>query len=318
MEVVSQDDIQRIERKVSRSEDFEKRLASLKPGGLGPLLELLVEARDQRLVRGVEAVARRILEIDPNNEPAREALGYVVFENSWVLRSALRRRKGLTRFRGAWVTKAEKSRLLAAATRKDLAADLKAFRSENTYIRKVAARKIRRLLVAKDPAAWAVLAQQVSHSDEDFRTLALVVLSQASFEAGNASLTEAEARAVAADLHQLFLVEKSPRLLELAGAAAAKFYPRESFRLALDTVVGSPQERERRRAAEELYHSLQVAFVPRLLRALVGTDGTPREEVHAVVVRALQDGGDFGYDVSAWLRFWEENKTRYRDPKGGR
>jgi hypothetical protein len=71
----------------SAMHDFPDRLAALgnRPAA-GPVFELAMWARDQRLDRYVDSLLRRTIEIDPNHREARRLLGYVPFEGQWILR----------------------------------------------------------------------------------------------------------------------------------------------------------------------------------------------------------------------------------------
>jgi hypothetical protein len=67
--------------------EFPDRLAALgnRPAA-GPVFELAMWARDQRLDRYVDALLRRTIETDPSHREARRLLGYVPFEGQWILR----------------------------------------------------------------------------------------------------------------------------------------------------------------------------------------------------------------------------------------
>jgi hypothetical protein len=308
---ISQDDVMRIERKQSPLEELESRLAAAPPGEPGPLTDILVWAREKRLVPGAKKVARRLLDIDSNHELARQVLGYVVFENRWIRKADLKKRKGLVRYEGEWLSRQEKARRIEEALRRQVEGDLAALKSDNSYVRDVSARKVRRIVRNAEPAVRRTLLNNLLHPREDFRTLALAVLGKVSLQEARGGLSEAEARQVAADLHLLVLRETSEEVLELAYFAMARFHPRESFRLALRAATRSTNPEERQRAVEALYTSLRKAYVPELIASLVGPGGEVSPEVLEVLRRAL--GADFAGDAAAWSRYWQEHRGQYSD-----
>jgi hypothetical protein len=312
--VVEETQIESVEKKPSAREDLERRLAAVPEGQLEPLVEILVWARDKRLLAGVRQAARKILEIDPNHELAREELGYVVFENRWVEKSELRKREGLIRHRGEWVTPSEKERRLRAERVAELEKDLEGVASDNAYVRDLSVRKVKAVLKDGDRALRDVAAKFLRHTHEEVRLLAVAVVAR--FPAAREELADGgeAAKRLARELHDLYLAEKATRVLSVARLALARFLPRESFRLGLETAVGAATAAARERGAEAVYYSLRKDFVPELCRSVVGPDGAPREEVRGVLRRVFQSlNADLGHDPERWLAFWRENESRFHD-----
>ena len=312
--VLERDRIDRIEKSTSPLRRFRKRLEKVPPGELEPLEKLLVWARDQRLSQAVREVARRILKVDRHHAGAREELGYIVFENRWVLRSELRKRKGLVRFRGEWVTPAERLRREREDSQRELEIDLEALTSSNQYVRDLALRKIRKRLATGGAESRAIAGKHLRHPEPQVRKVAAAFLAR--FPATPKELRddrEAQRR-LAAELHEVALAEQDPTVLKMAHAAVARFFPDESFRLALDTATRSPNASQRQRAADAAYFSLKKAFVPTLCRAIQGDDGQRHRELQSVLVRLFKHYQvDHGYDREKWLKFWEEKRDRFTD-----
>jgi hypothetical protein len=313
---VAAEDVARIEKRRSPHDELTRRLESAPKGEVEPLIEMLVWARDKRLHKGVKEIARRILEVDPHQELARSALGYVVFENRWIRRSELKARGGLVRFRGEWISRVEKEKRHREELRKELEVDLKLLSSDNPHIRQLSQRKLRRVLTAKDPLVREVLGEHLLHPQEEFRMLALAVLAQ--FPARDDESPDRVSR-VASTLHELALREESQKVMALIHTALSKFAPRVSFHLALRAAQSSPgnpegglQEESRRERLPQILHStLRTELVPALILGLRTPDRRTHAPVLSVLRRVFQV--DLGYDVAAWQRHWEANRKRYRD-----
>jgi hypothetical protein len=301
--VLSESDIVRIEKRKNPLEEFEERLGGLPPGEMEPLLDLLVWAREKGLHAKVKVVARKVLEIDAHNELARKELGYVVHDNRWILESELRKKKGLIRFRGEWMAEEEKTRRLSAEAIRDVEDLLHRVESGNAYIQEFA---IQQILASKEPGVRGVLASRIADPRIAVRMVAMAGL--ANFPAKNG---DAEAARIVADLHRVALAEEKEEVKKVLRIVLRKFHRRESFRLALGTATSAASEAERRRAAWILGLTISKAGVPELCRALEGPGGAGRVEIRDVLRGAL--GVDHGYDREAWLRWWAENKARFKD-----
>jgi len=301
--VLSEDDIVRVEKRKNPVEDFEERLGEIPSGEIEPLLDLLVWAREKSLHPRVKVVARKILEIDPHNELARKELGYVVHDNRWILESELRKKKGLIRFRGEWMAEEEKARRLSAEAIRDVEDLIHRVESGNPYIQEFS---IQQILACREPGVRGVLASRIRDPRIAVRMVAIAAL--ANFPAKNG---DAEAARIAAELHQVALAEEKDEVKKVLRIALQRFHRLESFRLALGTATSAASEEERRRAGWILGLTIRKAVVPELCRALEGTDGAGRAEIRDVLRGAL--GVDHGYDKAAWLRWWTENKARFKD-----
>jgi hypothetical protein len=303
--VIPEAEIARIEKKQSPGDELDERLRRAPPGELEPLEDLLVLAREKRLPQRAKVIARKILDIDPNHEIARRELGFVVYENQWILEAELKKKKGLVRFRDEWMTQAEKDRRLIEEARQEVEGHFDLLESDNPHIQEFSLRKI---LARREPALREVFCRRLRDERETVRMVAVRAL--AGFPARGAG--DEEAKRIAADLHRLALEEPSENVLKVAHLTLRKFHPAESFRLALETATASPRAEHRQRAGLVLYETLKKAYVPDLCRAVAGGNGAaPRTEVREVLKRALKV--DHGYDAAAWLAYWSENQARFTD-----
>ncbi len=302
---ISQDEIERIERRPSPAEEVEARLRAIPEGDLAALHDLLAFARDKRLRKQARAIAERILEIDGDDEAARRELGYVVYENRWVPESELRNRPGLVYHAGQWMSLEEKRRLEKEAARREILELFELAESSNPYVQEFAIRKI---LARKDEVAREVFFDRIADPRKIPRMIAIRGLLHFPVKGPG----DETSRKAARELHRLALEEKSPEVLKVLYATLARFHPAENFRLALDVVKTSASSSERSRAAEVLYYTLRKSLVPELCRAVSAAPAGPgRPEVRDVLRRAL--GADFGFDPAAWLRYWEEHQAEFTD-----
>ncbi len=243
--VLSLDDIIRIERKQAPADELDARLKQVLDGDLDALEDLILWARDHQLRSRARAVAKKALEIDSNSELARKELGYVLFENRWILESELKKRKGLVRFQGEWMTDEERARRAAADVIKEMDELLSLISNENSHIQEYALGK---LLNQKDPAAREVFAGHLKDEREAVRWVAVRGLANFPTLGGG----DVAAKSIAGELHRLTLTEKNEKSLPVFYYTLGKFFPLESRRLAEATAKSSAEASERKRALEIL------------------------------------------------------------------
>jgi len=109
-------DIERIERKISPIEDYEKTLATLEDDDSVGHYYLGVWCKRQGLRRQAEAQFRKVISINPDYREAREELGYVMHAGEWVTQDESMRAKGFVRYEGRWLTQAEAEELMREDT----------------------------------------------------------------------------------------------------------------------------------------------------------------------------------------------------------
>ena len=304
----------RIEKRKPPVEVFRERLRQLPEGRLEPLVELAAWAREKRLRSQVREVAGMILRIDPNHEMARKELGYVVFENAWVLEAELRknrRERGLVKFQGRWMKETERQRLLREQAAREIRDLMDSLVSKNRYVQAFAVRK---LMAYRDAHGRAVFASFLDDPRELVRIMAASALTN--FPVRDERREDRDAARITARLYTLLLgpAERSDSEREALYLSLRLFQPRESFRLAVETLTTSREEREISRASKVAHRTLLKAQVPTLCRAVVVERAGRKIQVpavRAVLERAL--GVDHGYDVRAWLRWWRTNEARFTD-----
>ena len=304
--VIPESNIASIEKKPSPLSVFAERLGKIPAGKLEPLQDLLVWARDKRLHSKVRLAARKILEIDPNNELGRRELGYSVYENRWILKAELKKKGGLVYFRDEWMTEAEKERRLEADAKKEIEDLLDLVGSENRYIQEFSVRKI---LSRREPVVREIFSNHIRDSREEVRMVAIRGLA-------NFPWSGREGKEIVERVHRVALEDESEKVREVIRHTLKSLNPRESFRLALGTARSSPHDEERRRAADLLYHLTRKAWVPELCRAVISENGRENGgRQHREVREALQRilGVDFGYDPAGWLRYWRHNAGEFDD-----
>jgi len=96
--------------------------------------ELAEWCRNNLLVKERRTHLRRIIEIDPNHQQARFALGYQFLKGGWITRSDARRNEGYELYNGKWRTPQEieilESRARAESTEKEWLGRLKKWRKD--------------------------------------------------------------------------------------------------------------------------------------------------------------------------------------------
>jgi len=118
---VYRDEIVRIERISSASEEFKKRFAELERKRARPEVyyALGVWAEGHKLVAEARAAFERTIAIDPEHADARKKLGFVRMGRDWVPEAEAKRRRGLVEHEGQWVTPEEKELLEQGLVRVD-------------------------------------------------------------------------------------------------------------------------------------------------------------------------------------------------------
>ena len=310
---VDEKDVSSVVTRKTPAASFRERLEKVPPGKLEPLLELVAWAREKRLRAQLRKVSKRILEVDPNNEMARQELGYVVFENTWVLESELktnRRERGLVKFRGEWMAVEERERLVEAEDRQEIDGLMNGLDSRNRYVQEFAVRK---LVSHRGKFGRKIFSSYL----DDRRTLVRIIAisSLGNFPSGAPDPGgDPEAQKITRKLLEMLGEERTKAEVHALFLALRLLQPTESFRRALETLKTTQDERRRDRVAEVVYENLKKEFVLDLCRALVVERDGERVPVHAVrrvLKKAL--GVDFGYDVERWLAWWKASGRAARN-----
>ncbi|MHC4251713.1 MAG: hypothetical protein ACYS9X_21540 [Planctomycetota bacterium] len=72
------------------------------------VLALVERAREKGLSTGLAPLHERVVALDPENETARRALGYRLREGRWLSEEEFHAAEGNVRFRGKWISRAER------------------------------------------------------------------------------------------------------------------------------------------------------------------------------------------------------------------
>jgi len=114
--------IKDVVRKDSKNDIYKKKLAKVSRTDVKALWELAEWCQGEGLGKQSRETLKMIISADPDHEKAREALGYVRYQNRWVTKRALEKlekdalekemkAKGMVKYKGKWVTKEEKERI---------------------------------------------------------------------------------------------------------------------------------------------------------------------------------------------------------------
>ncbi len=96
-------EVAEIRRPKALVEEYERRLRDRDGQGLGAYYDLALWAREQGLESRARILMRKVLEIDPDHEGARRALGYHLYKGVWLTRDPYLRTLGLLEYRGEWL-----------------------------------------------------------------------------------------------------------------------------------------------------------------------------------------------------------------------
>jgi len=318
-------DVLRVESAPLPEADFETRFAKVPRDDLAKLAELAAWCREKRLDAQKSTVCRAILAIDPNHEMARLELGFVVFENEWILEKELRKKRnelGLVKHGGEWMTPEERARIELEANRAEIAALFQSVRSQNAIVLEYAVRK---LMAYAGAHAYGLFEPYLDDPNEHVRLVAVSALSRFPVRKDPATgELDAGGVAVARRLFVLFLREPSEKVLEVLRPCLRRFCPDEVFRESIATLQRERDPDLTARAAELATILLLKRRVPDVLRALTspadaalpaGAGNAANAVEHPRVRRLLVDtlGVDHGFDVESWLAWWRASESRFRD-----
>ena len=315
-------DVKRIEKAPLPQDVFIKRFSAVDRMSLDDLAGLVTWAREKQLIPQKQKVCRLILKIDPNHEMARRELGYTVFENEWILEKELRKKQlnlGLVKYKGEWVSKEEQDRLIFKGDTEQLASLFKSVQSDNHIVVDYAVRKI---MAYTGSRPYELFTPYLGSPHESVRLVAVSALSKfpATIPKGE---TEPPGKALEAahKLYSMVLSEPSPKVIKVTNICLRRFYPDETFRQALETLLQPGDEGSIERAAEIANQLLLKRRVPAVFDLLVtrrpATEkgGLAEVKENAKILELLSEslGVNHGYDSESWKKWWQENKDRFRD-----
>jgi hypothetical protein len=102
---VKKSEVSEVVKKRSFMDDFEERLAKLPADDAEAIFEFGRWLEESEWASRARLAYEEVLDLDPDHRGARRALGYALYEGTWVSPDELNRRKGLVEFEGRWYTK---------------------------------------------------------------------------------------------------------------------------------------------------------------------------------------------------------------------
>ncbi len=313
-------DVLRVEKAPLPATVFDQRFAKVDREEVQALAKLVAFCREKRLVPQKRKVCRLILEIDPNHEMARKELGYVVFENEWILDKELRKKRtelGLVKHRGEWMNPEEKSRRVLEAERKEVDGLFKSVRSDNEIVLEYAVRK---LMAYGGPHAYQLFDKYLDDANEHVRLVAVSALSRFPLKKSKSTgRDDPLGVSTAESIYRIFLREPSEKVLDVLRVCLRRIHPDATFTASIETMQSEKDASIVSRAAEIAEALLLKRRVPQLFKALIsrqrGAEGARERVEHAAVYKLLTDTfeADHGYDVEEWLKWWKKNEWRFRD-----
>lgn len=118
--------IRRIERRPTRADRLQARLASLTARDADGRYRLALQARSERLYSLERRLLEQVVALRPDHTEARRALGYRLHAGRWLLPDAWRAARGEVFFRGRWVPAQQREATLSEELAARQAAELAA------------------------------------------------------------------------------------------------------------------------------------------------------------------------------------------------
>jgi hypothetical protein len=102
---VDRSEVVSISRPDELNREFDRRLASVSRDDADGYYQVYLWSKSQEGLKPQgDRLLRKIVEIDPNHEPSRKALGYVNHKGAWLTQDELKGALGLVQYNGGWVT----------------------------------------------------------------------------------------------------------------------------------------------------------------------------------------------------------------------
>ncbi|RPH50444.1 MAG: hypothetical protein EHM91_02035 [Planctomycetota bacterium] len=109
---VDRSEVASINRPDELNREFDHRMQSVRSDDAESYYQVYLWAKKQDGLKSrTDRLLRKIVEIDPNHEQSRRALGYVNHKGAWLTQDELKGALGLVRYNGGWVTAETAERL---------------------------------------------------------------------------------------------------------------------------------------------------------------------------------------------------------------
>jgi hypothetical protein len=102
---IDRSEVLSINRPDDLNREYDRRMQSVSPDDADGHYQVYLWTKKQEGLKSrSDRLLRKIIEIDPNHEPSRRALGYVNHKGAWLTQDELKGALGLVRYNGGWVT----------------------------------------------------------------------------------------------------------------------------------------------------------------------------------------------------------------------
>jgi len=301
-----------IRRTMTPRETYEAWLATLKDDDKVGHLALAEYCKREKLSDEMRAEFAKVLKIDPDNERARKALGYVRSGDQWVTEDELNRSKGFVEFRGQWVSPEYKEQILREEAEKRFE---RRFQELAYRIAHGAREVIPEIEAVRDPYAFQPLVGLLRHEHTAVRLAAVNALS---------AYESLDARRALVDAA---VTDNDETVRKAIVAKLAARHPREAIALfsqRLDHYVGlrlagTEEARQTQRLLVRLAHAvgglgdpLSILLLIRMLHVqlnMVDDQGEIPPQAYFTNLAAADElqamTGERFYDSrQAWLAWW--------------
>jgi hypothetical protein len=118
--LVLKSDVRKVTYSETAEDAFQKKLKELKADDAEAHAALAKWCAENKLAKRAEEMWKRVIEIDPDHEEARGALGYQRHLGKWMTQDEIKEAQGLVRHKGRWVTPEERDLDIALEEQKEL------------------------------------------------------------------------------------------------------------------------------------------------------------------------------------------------------
>ncbi|MDZ4659861.1 MAG: HEAT repeat domain-containing protein [Bythopirellula sp.] len=340
---LAKDQVQEIVRQSEHQQDYESRSRSL-PDTVAAHRSLATWCKEQQLAEHAEHHLRRIIELDPDDEQARTSLGYQQHQGQWLTRDDVMAQRGMRFYDGTYRT--EQDVALRERTKAFQNAEVEWLRQLKLWRNWLDSRRPDRAEEAElqiqaitDPRAATSLVKMLDgERDDSLRPMWMEILSQVRHPVAmrkliDLSIDEPDRDTRLQCLEYLLrmndeidiqpyvkaLRSKDNEIVNIAAEALGQIGNPEAIRALIDALV------TRHKFELVSQGEMSASFSPDGSGgAGLSAGNKPKfvdEDVENIEVRraliALSGDQDFGFDETAWSRWYENQRSQqvYVDPR---